>query len=334
MNAIRAVTFLFIVYGASLCMATPQVPNTFVVKSNGAWVLWSDYLGGWSIIVHNEDANTKKVFRVEELLPRREFKTYVTTAGPFWGKCALGYVARLDGRDVFRVRTRHKTDLLIDLEAERVLDSAKWKAQLRDLDSERIRRALKQAAAIMKSPKLTIDQAANVHTSLVHAIYYDMNDCVPLIRELEGVPYIGAGCLPSQSDPFTKQPPIDQQSGSWHYTVYETRQLTALALRRLKATPRGFAAIGFLPKDETAIVGPAARREAMPKIKPGFTPRAVYETLGPPDYVLFGAWRYDVDDEKPYSVRVIWDTNGVVDKVKMVSPPLWSQDIQDSIGRD
>ena len=166
---------------------------------------------------------------------------------------------------------------------------------------------------------------------MVHAMHYELDSTIPQMRELESVDYSNAGVVPSGSDPFTKQDPIDAESGFWHYTFYETRRLAALALRRFGATPKGYPAIGFLEKDKTDPVGPAARREALPKIGPGLTPRAVYDILGSPDYVLFGFWRYDIDCVQTYSLLLTWSDDGTVSKTEKVTPAIWKGELHRSI---
>lgn len=310
-----------------MACATEQMPYTFLMKSKGQWTLWNGYLNGAAIVVENADAKTKEVLGID--LPPEEYDMYETTAGPEWGEYALWYFTHLDDRTVFRVRTRYETDVLIDVEAAEPLKSEAWEAELRARDRKEIMAILGDAELTMPSPQLTLGKAAKVHAAIVHAMHYEMDSALPLIQKLESVDYIGAGVMPSGS--FTEQDPIDKEANFWHYTFYETRRLASLATRRFGATPKGYHAIGFLPKDKTDPISPTDRRNAAAKIRSGLAPKEVYEILGAPDYIPFDSWRYDVDGDSPYSLVLWWTEDGKVSRVEKAQPPLWEVDLHRSI---
>jgi len=316
---------------AGAAIATPQIPGSTLVKSQGKWSYLSRYPHGATLHIVDKDTDRHVMIGVRELLPEEEFWKFYTTAGPKWGEHTLWYITRLGDRDVFRARTRYKTDILIDLEKAKPIDAKPWQARLKELDEKWIREILRKGPKPMQKGSDRGQTGWKVRTALVHAIHRNMTDCIAAIRAFEEIDAIEAGVLPSGSDPFTKQPPIDEKASYWHYTAYGTRRLAVLALRRLGAVPKGYRPLGFLPEDRTRIVTVDALEKALPKIKRQISPKDVYRELGPPDYVAFGSWRYDLDATKPYSVRVIWDDDGVVKQVEKVSPPLWRTELQDSV---
>ncbi|HEX5219951.1 MAG TPA: hypothetical protein VFZ59_10320 [Verrucomicrobiae bacterium] len=334
---------IWVVIAFLLCLwrpagATEQMPYTFLVKSSGNWQVWADYVDGGAIVITNEDARTKAVIYITELIHNEELQRCDTTAGPIWGEYCLWYIAELDGRSVFRARTKYKSDLLIDLDAAKSLPGGKFRDKLEDLDRKTIVSILENAKRTLDSTNLTLRSVDAVHAAILHASSYVMTNCLPFIRVIQSDDYVGAGVLPSSSDPYTQQGAIDHVKGYWHYTFYETRRLASLALRQLGEAPVGFSAIGFLPQDKTNAHSAAFRRTGTSRLALGQTPKMVYEILGPPDYIEHvgkekgsglrwnGAWRYDVDGSSPHSLVISWDVDGCLKAINRVTPPLWHGD--------
>ena len=306
---------------ASISSATEQMPNTFLVKENGEWILWSGYVNGWSIIIEDESKGTRRELEVRKLLPKEEFRKRVTTAGPRWGQYALAYFTQLEGRPVLRIRTRYYTDIVIDPEAAKVIAAQPFKKQLRERDEAEIKRRLTSAKTVMNSDDLNIGQAHDVHAAIFHAAELKLREVAPLIQSVEDVQYIGAGILPNGT--FTKQP---FKSGSWSYTWYETRDLASLALRQLGVKPKGYAPIAFVRSDSQVLSNAMDRDARVGIIKPTQEPFSVYKALGPPDGITYEFWRYDIDTTKPYSVEVFWNKEGLVDRVVRKVPAAWQVD--------
>jgi hypothetical protein len=243
----------------------------------------------------------------------------------------------LDGRKVFRVRNEYLTDLLIDLEAAKVISSTPFRRQLEDMDKRKIQSILEGSEKALKSDEATLPEVQLVNAALLQCPSYSLTSCVPLIRKIESAKRLSSYVSLGGSAAFTKAKPI---SGSWSYRYYETRRLAALALRRLGEAPSGYPAIVFSTRESTKIIAADVRRAATVKLKNGQTPAEVHELMGDPDYIenavplvddhwdyparrWYGAWRYDVDGSVSYTLLLIWGEAGELEKVEKVTPPLW-----------
>lgn len=326
--------------------ATPQMPFAVLIKTNGSWRFPGGYLRGAGIEVQNGDAQTKAVLYINAAIPERELACYWTSAGPAWGDCCLWYFTKLGERSMFRARTRYGTDILIDLEAARFVPAQEYRGQFVEMDKEQITSALATADQVLRAANLTSEAEEQVNTALLQCGLYSMTNCVPFLRQLESSDDIGMTMQLTQRITlqgtgrgrysYSQQPPLDQQAGYWHYTVYEVRRLAALALRRVGEVPRGFPAIGFLPQDRTTAVGADVRRAHQALLQAGQTPSGVYELLGAPDYIedaeeccegpWKGTWRYDIDGQVSCTLLVIWDERGTLSKIERITPPLWQGD--------
>jgi hypothetical protein len=323
----------------SQARATEQMSYSFLVKTNGVWQLWNDYLNGAALVIENDEKHTKVVLSVNELLPKEEVDRTLSTAGPAWGTYSLWYFAELDGRKMFRVRTQHGSDILIALENAAAIPPGTFSNQLRELDVSQITSILKHGQAILESDEHPA--IVRLQGAILHAAGYGLTNCISYIRPLEATDYEDARGFLHGPDPAVDHPPVPERY--WKFTQYTTRRFAALALRRLGGVPQGFPAIGIFPQDATNASDLPGRAVKVSGLRHGQVPKSVYQLLGPPDYIenayreedgkvtlrvgaWSGAWRYDVDGDSPCSILVIWDSNGTISKVERFTPPLWQGD--------
>jgi hypothetical protein len=268
---------------------------------------------------------------------RSHFVQFGSEGAISWGeKFTYMYFTRYNGRDYFCVHYWWGRRALFDLAAGRQVHIATpIKSALEQAEREFVIRRLRQAVG--QIPLLTRLSDPNdsccpgeIMNDAIMAAHMagrmKLHECVPLLLQLESIPYSGVG---------TETPDMETHMGEvnpFNWDTYTFRQVVQLSLRRLGATPRLYPATQF-KMDEP---GPETLRPFKPKplkqprserialIHPGQRAEQVLNAIGAPDFVSNDTWDYDMDSKPPFTLRVLWSDRRVM-AIKRLSPPLWQR---------
>ncbi len=324
-------------------LSPKEGPPAAVYVSNNGWV-----------VIRTEDLGTRcelvavtptgqdklRVDILKELLPHDEtFIQYVSigSGGEHWGEdYCHSYVTPLHGKPHFCLTTWWGKRLLVDLpegtivkdpsvhepklaraEEAFVLATLKattlWKYDLR----EKINPGLAEA-----SPGPSVKQVIG---AMLMASRMKLDGAVASIRELESCPIVlttVGGRSPYEASPGGIRPGVYQ-----NLTVRQTAQL---CLRRLGVRPSAYQATKLYradrywhPQDPL----PFQREKRITDLKPGMIPERVLKLIGAPDFIINGAWEYDLDGEDASTLVITWKAKGC-GKIQKLIPPKWRNGIE------
>lgn len=122
-------------------------------------------------------------------------------------------------------------------------------------------------------------------------------------------------------------------SGGLWITYDPLRQACQTALRRLGETPKARPGVELHSEDRTEVKANVTLKERIAQVesvKKGLSPREVVEILGNPDFERYDrshlTWDYDLDAEKPYTLRIAFDSKFEgVESVDRLEPPVWKK---------
>jgi hypothetical protein len=144
-------------------------------------------------------------------------------------------------------------------------------------------------------------------------------EAVPLLRVLEERLVGPGGCI-----------------SSFRYDTHTDRQLAQMSLRRLGEKPRGYPGLTFnefekrlpLRQPQPGPIDGRTRHANLVRIRRSTPLAQVYQLLGAPDEIgrRFDCdfWRYDVDDEPPYTVLLWLGEDDAVTRIVKYLPPFWT----------
>lgn len=250
---------------------------------------------------------------------------------PQWAGGSRSYFISLDvdgdSRRLFIIRTYWGRRIVVDLAAAKVLAEdkldAKNLAEVKKAEEAWAHEILtKWAKSAEKSEHLFLydpdwDQYEELRTAVVFAGSQGLKAEIPLILKLEEC-YGGNGVRPNLAGGLVA-----------HYDPL--RQACQTALRRLGETPSRPPGVEIKSDSDEikANVSLKDRVSRVDKVKEGSSPREVAESLGNPDFDNFDktlVWDYDIDAEKPFTLRISFDANfSEVERLERLEPPVWKR---------
>jgi hypothetical protein len=286
---------------------------------------------------------------LQDGIPPAEVKQYVheTTAGPIWVSYSHWYFFDSGGRAYFAFRTWWDRRVVFSLQEAKQIpenralkEAAEAAERLFVLNTLQAGAKVAQAWAAKAPPEYSShdkgpwDEVKRLLTAVHLAGRIRMKEAAPLLRQLEPIPDFSTYTSASEKIP---------DEGLFLATSRSdpTRQQVQLALRRLGEKPAGY------PVREVMRKGTGDKKEkpyhpvkaSMPRadrvrlVNKELTPRDVVDALGEPDYVsrpLPGdgeadwVWEYDIDADKPYTLRIVWAGQSSR-SIKRVEPPAWKE---------
>jgi hypothetical protein len=160
-----AVTVAFA--GGSMAHATEQMPYTFIVNTNGTWILHSNYLDGDCIVIDNEVTGKKTVLSVRDLLPEKDIA--MTTAGDEWSDRLLWDLFSVGSTNLFAARSASGARFVINLDTALKVDPKPFSKMLRKRDRETVLVALKTAKGVLFSDMTYKYQSDRIVSAVHHA---------------------------------------------------------------------------------------------------------------------------------------------------------------------
>ncbi len=255
-----------------------------------------------------------------------------TTAGPSWTDGSIWIYMNFRGSVFFIIQPWWGHTVVVDLDANRVLDEPDEEFQRAQRSAE-VAWTLSTLTTYLEEYENNTDVVYGTTLDALGALNavgrYHIDEAVPLLRRLEVVDVI-------QSSGGYWDRDNELQSGEinpFNYSRRRFRQAVQFTLRELGEVPQEFPCTSFSTTRERKILPhielPAPRAERVSLLQPGQRAEAVIDAIGTPDFVFFQrrTWEYDMDTEDPYTLRVQWKSLTEVDRIEIVRPALWQQDI-------
>jgi hypothetical protein len=318
-----------------------------IIRTGGDVLLLLDARG---VVVHRFDI-------LAEGLPAGDVKRYVreTTAGPLWADYSYWYFFESGGQSYFAFRTWWDRRVVLSLEKARPIRQGAALTKAADaaerafvLDTLRAGARVARRWAAKKLPEYSHgepgpwDGVERLFNAVHLAGRMKLKVAAPLLRQLEPIPSFDTSGSASETVPDGG---LFLASSRWD----PMRQQVQLALRRLGERPAGYPVREVMLKpagsDQEIPYHPpkqaAPRANRVRLVNRNLTPRKVVDAIGEPDYKLRPAagdpdadwvWEYDIDSEKPYTLRIVWLGQKAL-SIKRVEPPTWkdsdTRDLQD-----
>ncbi len=152
-----------------------------------------------------------------------------------------------------------------------------------------------------------------------------LDGAVASIRELESCPIVlttVGGRSPYETPPGGVRPGV--------YQNLTLRQTAQLCLRRFGLRPNTYQATKLYRADhywQPHDPLPFKRQTRVRDLKPGMAPERVLELVGAPDFIINGAWEYDLDGEDACTLVITWEAKGC-GKIEKSIPPKWRNGVE------
>jgi hypothetical protein len=278
-----------------------------------------------------------------EQFPATERDQYVhdTTAGPQWSQSSRWYFVTIDDSLYFAVRTWWGRRVIVECASGTIEDSPRVHAAVvapeRANTLQTLLIASKQPDVIRdpRTGQADWEYASEVIAAIQMAGKEGLSEAIPHLLELEKWTYVGTtSMVPLWFD----NPLPDGYVDPFGWGEYTVRAKAQTALRRLGARPAGLPATCFWHsnKDRKSrqlvnIKFAGDRVASVDQVQSGMSPLDVITLIGVPDAVVRAeghGWEYDMDSEKPFTLRVCWTTVNppTVSGVERFTPPRWVDD--------
>ena len=307
-------------------------PDVLIVDDSGVVVIGDIHNAFWVIDIAGK---ASRVVSLSEYIPKDEYEKWVrqSTAGPMWAGLSLWYFSRVDDDLYFVVRTYWDRRLVINVNSRSpVPDPSRIERQLTAAETRISLKILKEGAANQFSPnsdELIVD--SDIRTAAFLAGKLNIREAIPLLKQLE------AAANESSSSTFA--------GADIEYEENLPRQIAQFSLRRLDAVPIGYPASqievnGKEPnwKSPWPASGATRSKEA-DKLQIAWTRLQILDAIGPPDFIYLWhdrdseedkdekddkdhyVWEYDMDSEKPFTLRLILSDHKLLRAVR--TQPMW-----------
>jgi hypothetical protein len=343
MNKNSKVTSVLIALSVCLILpwaAEPTTPagNTVLAKKDGKWRCPHMYT--CDLIILDEAKGTRYMVKLKDLFPGKEYERHVslTTAGPIWGQSSFYYVLTRNNTDYFCMHCWTGRRVLVNLQTGKIEDPKPFEKVLDNEEKERIAEVLHESAKLVTKPNKGLEWERLYGAMLLVA----KRGMIQTQADLDIIEEH------SWQGPIGLFPEWGYGMGlkcSQEYTVLEGRRFAQLALRRLGLKPKGYSQYVFEDEKRKIAIPPDTRKKRTNEIKIGIESQRVYDTLGAPDYIMnavevddtkkpyerlknkwIDAWRYDFDVPDDFSLVLIWDNEGRVERIEKITPALWRGD--------
>lgn len=295
------------------------VPERIIVSNSGMTMVY--YLRSATFVDLTGKRHQLKLF------PSAEDEKYVhnTTAGPMWTGMSRWSFAEINKREYFVIRTWWANRLIADLQTFEAIKPDKGLTQALDaVDQQWVRQTLGDAQANR------YERATAAHM----AGQLGMMDALPLLYEAER-----STDSWSSSSSF-----VGPWSNAWIHSL-GIRAAAQLSIRRLGGHASGLpSTVAHSQQDKSPAPATAPfRYEGQPRehwigeIKTGMSITEVVKRIGFPDAFCpelpvrndADAWDWDMDTDKPFTLRVRYRGDSVL-SVERFEPPVWKT----SLARD
>jgi hypothetical protein len=317
-------------------------PIAAFVHDSGAVVVWTAFN---DLLVLDAKGVVTLEVPICDSIPAAEKEAYVhwTTGGFSWSGDSHWYFFTANEKLHFGIRTRwDRRILLCTSDAKLVADEAAVHEGAIVGEREHILSTLRKASAVAKQwgakgipeystqHKSPWEEVPGLGAVIKLAERMDLKDAVPLLLDVESLPYFGNSCSQlSETVP-------EGQLFIATYSYDSLRSAVQLAIRRLGGTPKGlptkelFVAKadnqrgdGYRPKTHKS-----PRVDRVPLVTTSMGAKEVADTIGEPDYVVWAGvgewrWEYDIDTATPFTFQVLWKNNKLV-RTERLHPPVWT----------
>ncbi|MBL0869077.1 MAG: hypothetical protein IBJ18_00700 [Phycisphaerales bacterium] len=293
-------------------------------------------LDGWyRLTVVDAAGKTLGIVPILDQIPENEKNLHVsnTTAGPFWEWGPSSFID-VNGRSYFTNLTGWGRRITVDLSTgQPVPDGAELQSVITAARVQETAQAMKTLRKF-DPKKIDVDDTNyEFHRELSEAMLIvareQVKEAVPLLREIEKSDRI----LNSRSGGPRSAP--SNEISPWASSEYTLRLNAQTALRRMGFQPAALPATQLHFTDGRPVPAsppPTNRAARVALIQKMASPNEVYNAVGAPDCVSFATgnvtWEYDIDTEKPYTLRVQW--KGIelplVQSIEKIAPPAWKTD--------
>ena len=291
-------------------------PARVMVSDSGVAVVYTAY-DNMMVISPTGDV-VRKIDFLEDALTGDENRKYVhhTTAGPQWAGLSISYFLEHKSREYFAIRPWWGRRVIVDVKNG---EPQKAKDGLNDacLASEK--------EIVMKKLKTKAENDEEQFKQYM-AIYLagalKIKDAIPHLRNAEKSTLIGSSTSGGLSGDEDFNNEVDPHS----YSTFSIRQIAQLSLRRLGEKPETLPCHSFeITEDgKTKPFNPIlknARHENVDRVKAGMSAKKIMTLIGPPDFVSYDKWSYDMDASQPFSLTIKMDARKSTDVKRQ--KPIW-----------
>lgn len=277
-------------------------PASILISDKGVAII---YTGDDDVIVVSPTGKViRKIDFLKDALTSVEIRKYVheTTAGPMWAGLSISYFVEHASGDYFVTRPWWGRRIIIDLK------NGEFQEANDAINNTCITSEKEIVMELLKSEAANDDEQFEKCLAIYLAGVLKLKKAVPYLRGAEKSTLIGS----STSGGLSWDEKFNDEVDPHSYSSFSIRQFAQLSLRRLGEKPRSLPCHSFeIQRDgKSQPFTPNLkneRHENVSNLKVGMSAKEILTLIGPPDFVSYDKWSYDMDAKPPFSLTLTMD---------------------------
>ncbi len=247
---------------------------------------------------------TRKIDILDDAFTDEENRKYVhkTTAGPRWAGLSISYFFEYKSREYYAIRPWWGRRVIVDVTNGELLKSndglsSSCLATEKDI-------VMKSLEARPENDEERFEQCLAIYLAGVLKI----KSAIPYLLNAEKSKLIGRSISGGLSSGESFENEVDPHS----YDTFSIRQIAQLSLRRLGEKPEALPCNSFEIEQGGGAkpFNPTLKRERhknVSSVKVGMSAKQILTLIGPPDFVSYDEWSYDMDADAPFTFTIKMD---------------------------
>lgn len=274
-------------------------PASIMVSDSGATIVNTAYEN--IMVISPTGKVTRKIDFLNDALTDDENQNYVhqTTAGPMWAGLSISYFFEHKSREYYAIRPWWGRRVIVDLKNGEIQKTAdKLSGACLAYEKEIVTKSLES------KPK-NDDEQFEQRLAIYLAGVLKMKKTIPYLRIAEESTVIGS----STSGGLSWGEDFDNEVDPHSYETFSIRQIAQLSLRRIGEKPKPLPCNSFEINEggESKPFNPTLNRERhenVSNVKVGMSAKQILTLIGPPDYISYDKWSYDMDADRPFTLTI------------------------------
>ena len=281
---------------------TEGSPASILVSDSGVTIVHTAYEN--IMVISPTGKVSSKIDFLDDALTDDENRNYVhqTTAGPMWAGLSISYFFEHKSREYYAIRPWWGRRIIVDLKSGEIQKTTDKLSDACIVSEKEI--VMKSLEKKPKNDNERFEQCLAIYLAGV----LKMKKAIPYLRSAENSTVIGS----STSGGLSWGEDFDNEVDPHSYETYSIRQIAQLSLRRLGEKPKSLPCHSFeITMDgESKRFNPILkneRHENVSKVKVGMSAKQILTLIGPPDFISYDKWSYDMGVSTPFTLTIKMD---------------------------
>jgi len=247
---------------------------------------------------------TRKIDFLDDAFTDDENQKFVhqTTAGPMWAGLSISYFFEHKSWEYYAIRPWWGRRVFVDVKNGELQQSNDGLSDAcLAIEKEIVMKSLETKP---KNDDERFEQCLAIYLAGVLKI----NKAIPYLKNAEN----STAIYSSTSGGLSWGEKFDNEVDPHSYETFSIRQIAQLSLRRLGEKPKSLPCNSFNVNEggESKPFNPTLKRERhenVSNVKVGMSAKQILTLIGPPDFISYDTWSYDMDADRPFTLTIKMD---------------------------